>query len=98
MFFDRIINKFHIGSTQTKIITNVFWAITGKVVTLLSTLIVGIFVARYLGPDQYGLMNYDELTQKDVAKMMGISQSYISRLEKKIIKKLRNKLNYNEIK
>lgn len=43
-------------------------------------------------------MNYDELTQKDVAKMMGISQSYISRLEKKIIKKLRNKLNYNEIK
>ena len=45
-----------------------------------------------------GLMNYDELTQKYVAKMMGISQSYISRLEKKIIKKLRNKLNYNEIK
>ena len=41
---------------------------------------------------------HDELTQKDVAKMMGISQSYISRLEKKIIKKLRNKLNYNEIK
>ena len=34
---------------------------------------------------RYGLMNYDELTQKDVAKMMGISQSYISRLEKKII-------------
>ena len=26
---------------------------------------------------RYGLMNYDELTQKDVAKMMGISQSYI---------------------
>ena len=47
---------------------------------------------------RYGLMNYDELTQKDVAKMMGISQSYISRLEKKIIKKFRNKLNYNEIK
>ncbi|MFV0394223.1 MAG: RNA polymerase sporulation sigma factor SigK [Coprobacillaceae bacterium] len=47
---------------------------------------------------RYGLANYDELTQKDVAKMMGISQSYISRLEKKIIKKLRNKLNDNEIK
>ena len=47
---------------------------------------------------RYGLMNYEELKQKDVAKMMGISQSYISRLEKKIIKKLRNKLNYNEIK
>lgn len=47
---------------------------------------------------RYGLENYDELTQKDVAEMMGISQSYISRLEKKIIKKLRNKLNDNEIK
>ena len=41
---------------------------------------------------------YADVSQKDVAKMMGISQSYISRLEKKIIKKLRNKLNYNGIK
>ena len=37
-----------------------------------------------------------EKTQKEVADMLGISQSYISRLEKKIIKKLRNKLNYDE--
>lgn len=58
MLIDRIINKFHIGSSKTRIIRNVFWAVTGKVVTLLSTLIVGIFVARYLGPEQYGLMNY----------------------------------------
>lgn len=35
---------------------------------------------------RYGLSNHDELTQKDVAKLLGISQSYISRLEKKIIK------------
>ncbi|MDD2268769.1 MAG: RNA polymerase sporulation sigma factor SigE [Eubacteriales bacterium] len=33
-----------------------------------------------------------ELTQKEVADMLGISQSYISRLEKKIIKKLREEL------
>ncbi len=39
---------------------------------------------------RYGLSNHDELTQKDVAKLLGISQSYISRLEKKIIKKLRS--------
>ena len=38
---------------------------------------------------RYGLFNYDEYTQKDVADILGISQSYISRLEKKIIKKLR---------
>ena len=58
MLIDKIINKFHISSTKAKILTNVFWAVTGKVVTLLSTLVVGIFVARYLGPEQYGLMNY----------------------------------------
>lgn len=38
------------------------------------------------------------MTQKDVADLLGISQSYISRLEKKIIKKLRSQLNYDEVK
>ena len=47
---------------------------------------------------RYGLSNNDELTQKDVADLLGISQSYISRLEKKIIKKLRSQLNYDEVK
>ena len=42
---------------------------------------------------RYGLTGQEELTQKDVANLLGISQSYISRLEKKVIKKLRNKLN-----
>jgi RNA polymerase sporulation-specific sigma factor len=45
---------------------------------------------------RYGLLGDDELTQKDVADILGISQSYISRLEKKIIKKLRIKLNNDE--
>ncbi len=36
---------------------------------------------------RYGIQQ-EELTQKDVALILGISQSYISRLEKKIIKKL----------
>lgn len=35
-----------------------FWAALGKIVNLLSGLLVGIIVARYLGPEQYGLMNY----------------------------------------
>ena len=39
---------------------------------------------------RYGLNNKKELTQKDVAKLLGISQSYISRIEKKVIKKLKN--------
>ena len=40
---------------------------------------------------RYGI-GYEELTQKDVADILGISQSYISRLEKKIISKLRIQL------
>lgn len=38
---------------------------------------------------RYGLFNTKEMTQKDVADMMGISQSYISRIEKKVIKKIK---------
>jgi RNA polymerase sporulation-specific sigma factor len=38
---------------------------------------------------RYGLYGYKELTQKEVALKMGISQSYISRLEKRIMLKLR---------
>ncbi len=38
---------------------------------------------------RYGLKGEDEKTQKEVADMLGISQSYISRLEKKIIGRLK---------
>lgn len=37
---------------------------------------------------RYGLNGKKELTQKEVADMLGISQSYISRIEKRVIKKL----------
>ena len=40
---------------------------------------------------RYGI-NHEELTQKDIADQLGISQSYISRLEKRIIQKLRTQL------
>jgi len=38
---------------------------------------------------RYGLYNTQEYTQKEVAELLGISQSYISRIEKKVLKKLR---------
>ena len=38
---------------------------------------------------RYGLEGRKELTQKEVAQTMGISQSYISRLEKRILQRLR---------
>lgn len=40
------------------IMSNLIWATVGKVITLLNGLVIGIFVARYLGPEQYGLMNW----------------------------------------
>lgn len=39
---------------------------------------------------RYGLNNTEEYTQKEVAEMLGISQSYISRIEKKVIRKLKS--------
>ena len=41
---------------------------------------------------RYGLEGRKELTQKEVAEKMGISQSYISRLEKRIMTKLRKEM------
>ena len=42
---------------------------------------------------RYGLFGCEEMTQKEVADLMGISQSYISRLEKRIIDKIRHYVN-----
>lgn len=39
---------------------------------------------------RYGLGGNEEMTQKDVALRLGISQSYISRIEKKVIRRLKN--------
>lgn len=42
---------------------------------------------------RFGINGVDEKTQKEVADMLGISQSYISRLEKRIIKRLKKEIN-----
>ena len=39
---------------------------------------------------RYGLYNNEDLTQKEIALKLGISQSYISRIEKKVIKRLKS--------
>lgn len=41
---------------------------------------------------RFGLESGEEMTQKDVADLLGISQSYISRLEKKIILRLKKEI------
>ena len=45
---------------------------------------------------RFGLKNGKEKTQKEVADLMGISQSYISRLEKRIIKRLKKEISRME--
>ena len=42
---------------------------------------------------RYGLCGGDSFTQKEIAKMMNISRSYVSRIEKKAIKKLADSFN-----
>lgn len=37
---------------------------------------------------RYGLNNQDELTQKEIAKELGISRSYVSRIEKRALTKM----------
>lgn len=38
---------------------------------------------------RYGLGNYEEMTQREIAKKLGISRSYVSRIEKAVLEKLR---------
>ncbi len=40
---------------------------------------------------RYGLYNTKELTQREIAKEMGISRSYVSRIEKRVLQELRDK-------
>lgn len=47
---------------------------------------------RYIISLRFGLFGYQEKTQKEVADLLGISQSYISRLEKRIMQRLKRDL------
>ena len=50
---------------------------------------------------RYGLNNYEEQTQKEIAKNLGISRSYVSRIEKRAVTKILREFmktnNYNDI-
>lgn len=51
---------------------------------------------RYIIELRYGLSGKEPLTQKEVADKLGISQSYISRIEKRIIRQLKQDMLKNE--
>lgn len=47
---------------------------------------------------RFGILGVEKKTQKEIADMLGISQSYISRLEKKVMKKLKKEIsNYEKM-
>ena len=46
---------------------------------------------------RYGLQDGNEYTQNELAKMLGISRSYVSRIEKKALEKLRKMLEQNKL-
>ena len=66
-----------------------------KIENGVETELLGVALDRLSGREReimelrYGLKGGEEKTQKEVADMLGISQSYISRLEKKIIVRLK---------
>ncbi len=60
---------------------------------LLNTFVAGLPIReRQIMEMRFGMNGYDEYTQKEVAETLGISQSYISRLEKRIINKLKKQI------
>lgn len=67
-----------------RIFKNIYWALLGKLVNVFSSLFVGILVARYLGAEQYGLMNYviSYVTLFGVLAEFGMSNVEIRELSK----------------
>ena len=43
---------------KSKVLTNISWLVGGRIIQMLFSLVVGILTARYLGPGNYGLINY----------------------------------------
>src|SRR5690606_5059743 len=52
------IRRFTASPTYRKYFTNVFWLTAEKVFSLFISMVVGIYVARYLQPEQNGMLNY----------------------------------------
>ena len=89
---DFIKAKLNLSPTKKKIAKNIYWATLGKVIGMLAQLFVGILVARYLGPEQYGLMNYviSYVAIFEVISEFGLSNIEIRELSSK--KNDRNKI------
>ncbi|WP_186576585.1 flippase [Aquibacillus kalidii] len=54
----RVLNRLSSNQTFKKILSNTSWLFLERVLRMIVGLFVGIWVARYLGPDDYGLLGY----------------------------------------
>jgi len=83
-FLYRIKNKLNLTGNRKKVFKNVYWAVLGKTVNILSALFVGVLVARYLGPEKFGLMNYviSYVTLFNVLANFGLDNIEIRELSK----------------
>ncbi|VGO12149.1 hypothetical protein PDESU_00700 [Pontiella desulfatans] len=55
---DKLLLRTNLSGNRRKVVKNVYWAVVGKLVNIASGLLVGVLVARNLGPENFGLMNY----------------------------------------
>jgi O-antigen/teichoic acid export membrane protein len=85
----KIMQKLYLSPNHKRIINNVYWAVLGKSVNIISGLLVGIFVARYLGPAQYGLMSYviSYVTLFSILATFGLDNIEIRELSKNLTSK-----------
>ena len=74
----KIVDKLHLAGNKKKVALNIFWAMLGKIVNMAGALLVAILVARYLGPENYGVMNY---VISYVAMFMVLSEFGMSSIE-----------------
>lgn len=57
-YFFSVKNAFDHHSNLRRIVDNISWLFMDKIIRMVFGLLVGVWLARYLGPDQYGLLNY----------------------------------------
>lgn len=60
------------GFLKSKESKNAIWLISGKIIQMLMSLVVGIITARYLGPSNYGLINYGTAFTTFFAALCGL--------------------------
>lgn len=88
LFVNYFKDKLSLTGNRAKIFSNVFWAVLGKFANIFSGLFVGVLVARFLGPSDFGLMNYviSYITLFSIISTFGLDNIEIRELSKKNLK------------